>query len=135
MQPISKIDEESHPALYDGPSIDRVIDNMLTAKYTKNGEVDPLAKPFPSLGFANESGGSYFKEITQGDMKVTLWRLTGAFNEPDTFRVQLYHKVAYNDIVQWRARSQDRLIAESLLHAQAIIHHFFTSGGNDDLER
>lgn len=130
MQPTSKIDYDD---LIDGPSIDRTIDKMLTLK---NGEVvDPLSKPFPSLGFANEKGGSYFMEIEQGDMKVTLWRITNAFNDPDTFRVQFYRKHVYNGIVSWGSNSKDRLMAESLLHAQAIVHHFFTSGGNDGLER
>ncbi len=131
MQPTSKTNE-----LADLPSIDRAIDQFLAARFD-NGQPDPLDPgPFPSLGFKGEKAGSYFMEIEQGDIKVTIWRLTQAFGAPDTYRIMKYRKHIYNGITSWGASShKDQYMAESLLHAQGIVHHCLTSGGNDDLER
>ena len=109
-----------------GPDLDRTIDHMLTQKGS-----DPLDPgEFPSLGFDNERRGSYFLQVTHGDVLVSVWRISQAFGAPETYSISTYTRQVYNGVSSWGGRVDDKITATSLVQVQAIIHHLITSGGN-----
>jgi hypothetical protein len=117
----------------DGPDLDRIIDGMLTVKFKDcHDPLDPGS--FPSLGFdGEETGGNYFMEIKRGNIRITIWRIIQPNGAPETYNIQRYTKCVFNGVTSWGSRgSEDKFTAESLLHAQAIIHHLFTLEGNPD---
>lgn len=123
--------QTSMTGIMDGPSIDRTLDKFLSAKVS--GLADPLNPgPFPSLGFDGEERGSYFCQITRGDLKVTIWRIINAFGAPETYTVQLYRKHVFNGVQSWGTTASSRMVAESLVQVQGIVHHLLTPGGNDE---
>lgn len=110
---------------------DHIIDRMLTTLQA-DGRPDPLDPgPFPSLGFENETRGSYYMEIIQGAARVTIWRIVGASDGPETYRINMYHELVYNGIVSWGAHGTG-ISAESLIQVQGLVHYFFTSKGNEE---
>lgn len=113
---LTEIDGE--PAL---ARMDEMIDAML----------DPYGQDeFPSLGFPNEKRGSYFLQITAGDVLISVWRIKGANGDPTTYSVAHYTKHEYDGVMSWGGKQEDKVWAQDLLQVQAIIHHIITSKGN-----
>ena len=113
--------------------LDSIVDKMLTERDAKEADMpDPFGHAkFPSLGFENETRGSYFMQVEQGDVMVSVWRLKGADGEPDRYHVHVYHRVVYAGVASWGGNSTKRVECDALIQVQAVIHDLFTSGGND----
>lgn len=68
--------------------------------------------------------------VEQGGRMVSVWRIIGANGAPHTYHIHVYFKHVYEGVTSWGGKANDRITAEDLVQVQAIIHHIFTSGGN-----
>lgn len=118
--------------MLDEPTINQIIDKMLTER-DNEGQPDPKDPGlFPSLGFENEVAGSYYIQVKQGSTMVSVWRVLGEYGVPESYHIHVYHLREFGGVYSWGGDSTKKIVADDLVQVQAIIHNIFTSEGNYD---